>query len=225
MLIKGTVEGNGGDVGLRCFFSPRERVKIPHPQPVLAALRQATADRHRSIEALLALDSPLDTDRYGRVLQGFGAFLAGWEPLVLAAVAPADAAWVSARSRQPMLLADLQALGLSLPHRLAPLRLPSLPDAASAWGSMYVLEGSALGGQVIAKSLERQLRIGRSSGAAYFHGWGDATGAMWKQFRDRIEHEVGGDDAATRRACQAAVATFDCLMDVFAVVLDEHVAA
>ena len=196
----------------------------PH-QPVLAALRQATADRHRSIESLLSLDAALDLRRYGRMLRGFGLFLAAWEPQVRAALPRADAAWFTARSRRHLLEHDLQALRIPATQRAGALRGFALDDAASAWGSMYVLEGSALGGQVIARQLAQQLAIGPDTGGAYFHGWGGETGAMWRQFRERLEGELAGDAAALERACAAAVATFDALAATFTMVLDESVAA
>jgi hypothetical protein len=48
---------------------------------------------------------------------------------------------------------------------------------------------------------------------------------MWRQFRERLERELGGDEAAIARACAAAVATFDALAGAFRMVLDEPVAA
>ncbi len=191
----------------------------------MAALRQCTADQHRSIESVLALDSPFDLRHYRRVLRGFGVFHAAWEPRVAAALPAADAAWFIARSRRPLLQRDLQALLIELPLPVAgPSRIP-LDDRASAWGSMYVLEGSALGGQLIARRLVEQLGIRPDRGGAYFHGWGSETGAMWRKFRERLEQEVGSDPAAMARACHAAGATFDALTDVFRMVLDEPVVA
>jgi heme oxygenase len=200
-------------------------LKIPSQQPVLAALRLATADRHRSIETLLALDTPFDLRHYQRVLQGFASFLAGWEPRVRAALPRGDAAWFTARSRRHLLLHDLEALQAPPALPAGPVPQPLLRDAASAWGSMYVLEGSALGGQVIARQVAQRFGLAPEHGAAYFHGWGAETGAMWRQFRERLERELGGDDAAQHRACVAAAATFDALAGVFRVMLDEPVAA
>jgi heme oxygenase len=196
----------------------------PH-QPVVSALRRATADRHRSIESLLSLDAAPDRRRYARMLQGFGLFLAAWEPQVRAALPRADAAWFTARSRRHLLEHDLQVLRIASPRPLAALPGFRLADVAGAWGSMYVLEGSALGGQVIARQLAQQLAIGPETGGAYFHGWGGETGVMWRHFRERLERELAGDDAALARACAAAVATFDALAGAFTMVLDEPVAA
>jgi heme oxygenase (biliverdin-IX-beta and delta-forming) len=71
------------------------------------------------------------------------------------------------------------------------------------------MEGSALGGQVITRSLaDAGLRPDR--GAAYFHGWGPATGAMWKEVRTLLDQQLADPDTLAQ-ACDGACATFDAL--------------
>ena len=66
-----------------------------HP---LAALRQATRAQHARIDALMDLARLGERPHYGRVLQVFAAFLAGWEPAAAAALPPGWSAWLRARS-------------------------------------------------------------------------------------------------------------------------------
>lgn len=146
-----------------------------------------------------------DPERYARVLQVFEAFLAGWEPAVASAL-PRWQPWLAGRSRRPFLQQDLRWLGLAAPAAIDP---PALPTAAAAWGSVYVLEGSALGGQVITRSLAGA-GLHPGAGASYFHGWGDATGAMWREFRTLLEAQLRGPRELAE-ACAAAQATFDTL--------------
>ena len=58
----------------------------PSPEPLLAALRQATSERHARIEALLRLEAPMPLARYRAILRGFHEFLACWEAAVRAAL-------------------------------------------------------------------------------------------------------------------------------------------
>lgn len=51
-----------------------------------------------------------------------------------------------------------------------------------ALGILYVIEGSTLGGKVIYKHLQKTLGLNEESGAAYFYGYGDHTGELWKNF-------------------------------------------
>src|SRR6476660_6465319 len=123
---------------------------------VHALLREATASRHADIDTLLALRRPFGAAHYARVLQGFGAFLGAWEPR-MAQVLPAQwQPWFAASTRLHLVQQDLAAMGLCLPTAVN-LATPVTHDAAL--GSLYVMEGSALGGQFIAAAARRQLGL------------------------------------------------------------------
>ena len=47
---------------------------------------------------------------------------------------------------------------------------------------MYVVEGSTLGGTIIAHEVERRLGLNAETGCAYFRSYGRETAAMWKSF-------------------------------------------
>ena len=123
-----------------------------------------------------------------------------------------------ARSHLPFMERELLALDVqadveSVEARDAvPLQWHGVEEV---FGSMYVVEGSALGGQVLARGAARRLGLGPEHGAAYFHGWGDATGAMWRDFRLCLDRAVGSAEPMQARACAGAVATFDALIAVF----------
>lgn len=168
-------------------------------------MRAATRPHHDRIDALVNLRRMQDRSHYLQVLQVFDGFLGAWEPAVAAAL-PQRREWLRARSRRPFLHQDLRVLGAD---RGAPSMVPPLPSAAAAWGSVYVMEGSALGGTMISRSLAAS-GLGPDSGAAYFHGWGDATGRMWREVRELLETELASPDALAQ-ACEAARATFDTL--------------
>jgi heme oxygenase len=173
----------------------------------LPALRAATRAHHERLDRLIDLRRLRDACRYGRVLQVLDAFLRAWESGVTAALPAAWHPWLRDRSRRHFLQQDLRVLRLAAGPRL-PAMAP-FTSAAAAWGSVYVVEGSALGGQVITRSLaDAGLRPDR--GAAYFHGWGPATGAMWKEVRSLLEDQLADPDALAQ-ACAGACATFGAL--------------
>lgn len=159
--------------------------------------------------------------RYAAVLQVFDAFLGAWEPAVAAALPAPWHPWLRARSRRAFLQQDLRCLGIAAAE--APVPVPALPTAAAAWGSVYVMEGSALGGQVITRSLA-EAGLHPSAGAAYFHGWGDATGVMWRDFRGVLERQLA-EPAALDDACHAARRTFDVLSNLLESALHERTTA
>jgi heme oxygenase len=185
----------------------------------LLTLRTATREHHDRIDRLMDLRRMRERAHYVRVLQVFDAFLAAWEPAVAAAL-PRWGDWLLARSRRPFVQRDLRALGAA---SLPAARIAPLAGAGAGWGSVYVMEGSALGGQVITRSLA-SAGLHADSGAAYFHGWGDATGAMWRDARTLLEAELASPDALDQ-ACLAARQTFEQLSVLLEQELHERAAA
>lgn len=53
---------------------------------------------------------------------------------------------------------------------------------SKAWGGMYVLEGSTLGGQIITRHLRTILGEGIEKKTTYLTPYGLQTGVMWKNF-------------------------------------------
>lgn len=205
---------------------------LQEPSPSLAALRRATAACHQTLESVISLDGDWDLAHYARVLLGFHHYLHAWEPAMTTALPEHFRDDFRARSRMAFLRADLRELAAvihdtdadSMAESLPAPRLPRLPCVASALGSLYVLEGSALGGQLIARRLLERHGLTADKGGAYFTGWGPRTGAMWQAFRHTLAAEVGNDPQAIDAACRAAIDTFDGLTHTFEVMLNERLA-
>ena len=61
------------------------------------------------------------------------------------------------------------------------------PERQAAFlGVIYVLEGSTLGGRLIARHVEPTLGLTDGHGSSYFRGHGEATGALWRETVDAI---------------------------------------
>lgn len=179
--------------------------------PLLRALRDATSARHQEVERLLPASwSTLGREGYAAYLSQVAGFHVPLEGRLFAAH-DWDALGLSdgsARPRAPLLCADLAALGIdpaTLPYATT---LPDVQDVARALGVLYVLEGSTLGGQVLARQV--------SSGAAglptsFLDGAGAATGARWASFCRFAEGLAARDPAVASRAVAAADETFATL--------------
>lgn len=195
-------------------------MEVQTRNPLLVELRRATGTRHDEIESLLRLTEPMSASRYAEVIRGFREFLSDWEPRIHEALPGRLREWYEARRRAPLAADDLEHLGAlppsstAAPAREAVRALP-LRSVAEVFGSLYVIEGSALGGQVITPMLQRNLGLVPGQGASYFHGFGDRTGAMWRDFRIVATEEVGDDEAALQAACDSAQRTFDALLTTF----------
>ena len=162
--------------------------------PLLDLLRSATRAAHTSLEdALGLLEPPLSRRRFVHALQAFHAFHVMWEPQVMALAA--DPRLLEPRSKLSALERDLGALGLPVATspRKGGFDLDYLSTPAAAWGSLYVIEGSTLGGQVISKAL-RTAAWAPDGGLTYFNPYGRRTAAMWAEFREALEaHECALD--------------------------------
>ncbi|MGZ5269849.1 MAG: biliverdin-producing heme oxygenase [Ramlibacter sp.] len=188
-------------------------------QDILEALREGTAQRHASLEAMLALRQPFGRGHYVRVLQGFDAFLSTWEPRMARALPERLQAWFAQGRRLHLLQQDLTALGAA-PVAIDGPAVPALDTLPAALGSLYVLEGSALGGQFIAAAARRHLGLAAGHGAAYFHGCGSGTAARWREFRALVDTELADDAPGRRQAVRAAADTFDGLAATFRGLVD-----
>lgn len=134
---------------------------------------------------------------------GYRAFLTAHARIVPALEAWLDAhqpetlkGWQAVR-RGPALLADLAALDVP-PPPTAEINLDS--DIASVCGATYVLEGSRMGGALLARSVAPQLP------RAYL-GYPTQV-ALWRAFATELDRLLP-DEAATARAGTAALAVFN----------------
>ncbi len=176
---------------------------------LLARLRFVTRPAHDRLDGTLGLlDERLGLDTYRRVLERFYGFWRGWEPQVAALFQ--DAAFLDPRRRMHLLRADLTTVGLSAHavQMLPACPLPILRDAAEALGSLYVMEGSTLGGRVIERNVERCLGLDGRRGCTYFAGYDTDTGRMWRSFLARLDLAPVAD---AERVADGAVATFERL--------------
>lgn len=169
--------------------------------PLTAAqlLREATERQHRAVERLpmmrTLLSGRLSVRDYVQVLRRHHAVLAGWEQRESAWLhASGDARW-RYQPRSPLLAQDLAALQASPP---SPAPAPPAAEAGSRWGMLYVVEGSRLGGRVIARQL-RQTLAEIAPALSYFE-LGHADPACWRRFQQRLEQAL-----PTPESRQAAV--------------------
>jgi len=83
-------------------------------------------------------------------------------------------------------------------------RLLPLDSLGRAFGSMYVMEGSTLGGRMIGPVMANRFGLSEHRGYAYFDPYRERTGSMWNTFKETAAQGVPVDqyDAAVRSAQQ-----------------------
>ena len=165
--------------------------------PLSQRLREETRAEHDAIEAALDWERRAGSpDSYSCWLERLWGFHVDWEPQVAALLHTDEFARLAA------ITGDLARLGVLAPDTLPrPAPLP-LAGAAEALGSLYVVEGSMLGGQVIARAVETRLGFRPA-----YHG---AGAAGWRAFRQRLDAAPAED---ADRTVAAARRTFVHLRD------------
>ena len=182
------------------------------PLDLLSRLKQETAACHARLEhALDLMRDDLQRDEYIALLERFYGYVAPWEDAAAACMPASLTDFFDARRKAPLLAADLVALTgehQAVEH-VSEYGLPRMHSLGAAFGSMYVMEGSTLGGRFIAPHVAARLHLEPGLGNAYFDGYGPRTGSMWNAFRATASASVPQmqfDDAVN-----AAIATFDSL--------------
>ncbi|AWA29751.1 heme oxygenase [Flavobacterium magnum] len=178
-------------------------------------LRTHTADSHNRLEALpvsKSVTSPNITKAsYTRYLQLMGAVIQQTESTLfpmLAEVIPD----IAERQKIPWIAADLDFLGAAQQAYPSPFSL-EIDSVAFAFGMMYVVEGSVLGGRYILKNIQQNLGY-QEEGVRYFSGYGNKTGGLWKQFLNALtafEAQHGHGDEIISGADYAFTAIYDHL--------------
>lgn len=164
--------------------------QAPAPLPLLSlTLRQESAQLHRRIEATLRLpDTIRDAADYRAWLCRYLGFYAPLECLFRA-----FEDWTSVgidpslHAQSGCLNDDLAALAEereTIPYATPDL-LPELPTMSHALGSLYVVEGSRLGGRAILRDLERRLGPEIAGATRFFCG--DTAGPTWQSFRATLD--------------------------------------
>jgi heme oxygenase len=168
----------------------------------------------------------LTLDRYVACLQQIHGIVSAWETTAqhAAETAPWLQSLLADRSRETMLRRDL--VFFASPMNLDYPLLPAPADTASLLGAMYVMEGSTLGGQLIARHVERVLPLSDGNGSEFFRGHRDQTGPMWKEFCEVLQTRVPeSDTAAVIAAAKLMFAAFGHWMRQVPTLTDTAIAA
>ena len=176
---------------------------------ILPRLRAETRPYHDSVEAnpfnQALTAGRVTTAETADFLARMYGFVQPYEAALRQHAATFGPEWqLEQRYRAPLILEDLARLGYPAAPPLCPA-MPPLHTRAQLLGAMYVLEGSTLGGQVIA----RQLAAAGIEGRIFFAGRAERTGPLWKQFTQLLEAAAPAEDADALVA--SAILTFQTL--------------
>ena len=145
-------------------------------------LRQATAPLHDRVDAAYSRFELHRMDGYRAFLRAHAHVVGPLEvALEQAGIDTMIHDWPQ-RSRHQALLADLRALGDALPRSLAH---PVPPSPGWCWGAAYVIEGSRLGGLVLAKRV-----AAANPGAPLSYLSRQSPKPFWPSFLQQFEQQA-----------------------------------
>ena len=162
---------------------------------ILQKLKQQTRSYHETIERDMDVVYRIHSvEEYRVLLQKFWGF---YDPIETKLAAMNE--WndlnfdFEQRRKAPLLLDDLQVLGGfdRSSHQLPRCTdTPQVNTFLQALGCMYVLEGSTLGGQIIARQIHETLGFDEKHGCTFYNSYGHDVGPMWKAFGSFLDEYV-----------------------------------
>ena len=191
-------------------------VLSPESPHLMQLLKAETRPHHERAERVVRLMSPgLSVAGYRQHLEALHALHAALESAVARQLGAHEAELrLSERWKLHLLREDLLALGhdeaslARLPGLPSPPAIPGVPEAL---GTLYVLEGSTLGGQLILRHLVRHFENAPVGRFAFFRAYGEAVGPMWKSFSEALPRLCPEPSLAPRvvRGAQQAFEVFE----------------
>ena len=187
---------------------------------ILKKIKEQTQDNHTSLENSPFLrpiaQKSLTLDQYIAILERFYGFFHPLEQKVARFPVERYLPDFSQRRKAGLLMYDLQQIQ---PHQAATFPicqdLPTVETLEHAFGCLYVMEGSTLGGKMIYKMVKETLGIDHNKGVSFFYGYGPDTGNKWKNFQQSLESVSSTNSKADSQMIEAANNTFDKLKNWF----------
>jgi heme oxygenase (biliverdin-IX-beta and delta-forming) len=184
---------------------------------IIQKLKKETSYLHNKLESNRLLNkltkSDISKEEYSKIILKFSSFFTPLEIKIFSFIEIFDIIPdIKQRRKSSLLSNDIQALKNGLSN-LEDVQKPKLPEIISwehAVGCFYVMEGSALGGRVIYKNINKNLNLSNVNGASFFYGYGEDTGLMWKKFVDYYSH-LDVDSKGEGKMIKAAQETFEYL--------------
>jgi heme oxygenase len=204
----------------RCFILLKGKHKIRHTGyfiliPCLLMnellsdqLKISTNAPHQELERtlIMRMRAMQTLEDYITLLQVFYSFFGALEGRISSYIGGTELPDHLQRRKSESLATDIRALGGVLPEKLALSDIPVIDDHLQAFGALYVMEGSTLGGQIISRMIAEQLGIG-DKGLSFFQSYGEHRSTMWATFKLTLNRQAA-NEAERERIITAAGATF-----------------
>jgi heme oxygenase len=179
---------------------------------ILQKIKVQTQDSHTSLENSQLLrpisEKSLTLDAYILILQKFYGFFYPLEQLIARFPVGAYLPDIAERRKAGWLKNDLRQITHTDPVLPLCQQMPAVESLAEAFGCLYVMEGSTLGGKLIYKTVQDSLGLTQYKGLSFFYGYGPDTGSKWKSFQQSMLALSSQDSSSDTQIIGAANHTF-----------------
>jgi heme oxygenase len=173
-------------------------------------LKQGTKINHQQLEKLMVKQLRLvkTNEDYIKLLQLFYSYFGGLEDKINLYISPGTFESDFQRRKAARLSEDIKMLGGGINEKTQNEDLPQIENQLQAFGALYVLEGSTLGGRVIVKMLQSQMNTLNNIGFTFFKGYNDETEERWASFKELLNKQPQ-NTTETEQVVSAANETFE----------------
>lgn len=170
-------------------------------------LKEQTLAPHQQLEKKLVaqMKGINTTGDYAQILQLFYGYFGGLEQQINYFIGSEQLADFNERRKTEAIADDIKSLGHQPVDVAQGSALPEITNVLQAFGALYVIEGSTLGGSIISKMISGKLGI--NNGLSFFNSYGDNTMNMWAKFR-HVLNELPADELTAATIVAAANETF-----------------
>lgn len=169
-------------------------------------IKRSTKEVHAETELILIpqLKNINSKEDYIQILQTFYSFFAPLEKIIFKFISEEHISNLKHRRKAFNIESDLIHLKASATGIEYCRQLPPINSLEDAFGALYVLEGSTLGGVHIAKMIKGNKHTNIEDNAlSFFLGYGDETEFMWDHFKDQLNHFIRSEQQLRQVICSA----------------------
>lgn len=173
-------------------------------------LKKNTLHSHQQLEKMLVgrMKAIRSKEDYVKLLQLFYSYFGGLETLIDKYIGKSELNDYEERRKTQALANDIETLGGKLMPKANAENLPEINNVLQAYGALYVIEGSTLGGKIISKMMAQQLGLNGGKGLSFFNGYGEDTDNKWEYFKNALNKLTKSSDK-DKLVTDSANETFD----------------
>jgi heme oxygenase len=174
-------------------------------------LHLETSALHRQLESRMGVvRTDLTLHHYRGILEKLYQLYVPLEAALAQVLEHEQPGYYPTQARVPDLVRDLRYLGVDASTIAPRSDAPPIANLPDALGALYVIESSSLNGRAISPHLAMNLGIRPETGGAFFWGYGEFAGEMWRSYLTMLERR--STEANTPSIVQAAQNLFHHLL-------------